>query len=97
MSRRNPASSAACGLAVLASLALLVASVGFGIHQGRAARKLRAALDEARCLSARSTFERGLALCEQGDVDRGMLWMARSLEISSGTTDDALARSSGRT
>ena len=90
LGRRNPALAAAAGLAVLASLALLIASVAFGIHEGRAARDLRAALDEARALSARSTFERGLSLCEQGEVDRGMLWMARSLEISSETTRDSL-------
>ena len=89
-SRRNPGVSAACAFAVLASLALLAACVAFGIHQGRAVRRLRTALDEARELSARSTFERGLLLCEQGDVDRGMLWMARGLDISSGTARNSL-------
>ena len=56
------------------------------------------ALDEARRLSASSTFERGLSLCEQGDVDRGMLWMARGLEISSRSDATApFSVSSGQT
>jgi WD40 repeat protein len=90
--RRNPALSAVGGLAVLAVLALVAASIGFGIEQARSARNLRSALDEAKRLSARATFDRGVALCEQGVVDRGMLWMARSLQLGSTTTDAAFER-----
>src|SRR6266542_3300754 len=42
--------------------------------------------DKQRCevqhLSADLALDRGLALCEQGEVSRGMLWLARSLEIA---------------
>ncbi len=90
--RRSPALAAASGLAVLALLAAAVVSLGFGFHQTRAARKLGAALDGSRRLSARLTLERALTLCEQGDVARGMLWLARSLEMAASTDDDALQR-----
>jgi WD40 repeat protein len=83
--RRNPILATASGLLALSLLAVVVVSAVFGLHEARAARELRAALDESRRLSASLTLERGLTLCEQGSVDRGVLWLARSLEMAAGT------------
>jgi len=38
--------------------------------------------------AAKLALERGTSLCEQGDVGRGMLWMARSLELIPGEEED---------
>jgi WD40 repeat protein len=38
-------------------------------------------------LTCQLTYERGQALCEQGQIDLGMLWLARALELTS--TDSA--------
>ncbi len=90
--RLNPSLMATGSLAALALLTAAALSIGFGIHQARAARDLRAALVEARRLSVSSTLERGQSLCEQGDIDRGLLWMARGLEISQQAEADPLHR-----
>ncbi|MCI0458773.1 MAG: protein kinase [Gemmataceae bacterium] len=42
----------------------------------------RTAHDESQGLSARLTLDKGLALAEQGDVARGLHWMARALEVA---------------
>jgi eukaryotic-like serine/threonine-protein kinase len=39
----------------------------------------KARLEERR-LNFHMAFDRGIALCDQGDVGRGMLWLARALE-----------------
>jgi WD40 repeat protein/tetratricopeptide (TPR) repeat protein/tRNA A-37 threonylcarbamoyl transferase component Bud32 len=39
-------------------------------------------------LSAEMALDKGLTLCEQGDVRVGMLWLARSLEIAGGDAPD---------
>jgi WD40 repeat protein len=41
---------------------------------------------QQRRLSAGLALDRGLALCEQGDAGRGLLWLARALELA---PDDA--------
>ena len=45
-----------------------------------------AAFDQQRRLSAGLALDHGLALCEQGDAGRGLLWLARALEFA---PDDA--------
>ncbi len=90
--RRKPALAIASGLAALAMVSLAVVFVGYGIHQARAARDLRAALDGSRRLSASLTLERGLTLCEKDEVARGTLLLARSLEMAAGTEDAELER-----
>jgi len=39
-------------------------------------------------MSASLALDQGLRLCEQGDIQRGMLWLARSLEIAPPEADD---------
>ncbi len=87
--RRNPALAAATGLAAAALVAVAVVSVSFGVHQYRAATRLNRALKEAEArrrevdrLAAGLTLDRGLALCNRGDVDRGLLWLAHALELA---------------
>jgi serine/threonine protein kinase/WD40 repeat protein len=46
------------------------------------------ALTESREKTARMTYERAQAFCEEGKADLGLLWMARSLELTPpGATD----------
>ena len=79
-------------VAAAALVAVVVVLTSYGFHQARAARELGAALGEARKLSPSLTFERGQALCEQGDINGGVLWLARSLEMAERTDSPALGR-----
>src|SRR5262249_11350183 len=61
--------------------------------------KTRTALDQARSSLRQSrrqeadlTLQRGLSLCEQGETNRGMLWLARALEIAIQAEDADLER-----
>jgi len=52
---------------------------GIAEQKGAEADKQRGRADR---LATTLTMERGLALCEQGNAARGMLWLARSLEMA---------------
>jgi WD40 repeat protein/serine/threonine protein kinase len=87
--RRNPALAALAGLSLAVLVTVVALSVAFGFWQAHAAGELRTALDDAeqnrrnaQRLSAGLALERGIDLCEKGDTGRGMLWLARSLEIA---------------
>ena len=43
---------------------------------------------EAERKMALAAMDRGLSLCEQGDIRRGMLWLARGLELAPDDTSD---------
>jgi eukaryotic-like serine/threonine-protein kinase len=73
--RRRPALALATGTAVAALIATLGLGVAFAVAQGRAAR-------EAQRQSVRMALERGRALCDEGDIRRGLHWLARGLEIA---------------
>jgi WD40 repeat protein len=45
-------------------------------------QKAEKALYEQRLQSAELALEQGLMLCERGDEDRGLLWLARALELA---------------
>jgi WD40 repeat protein/serine/threonine protein kinase len=47
-----------------------------------------AALATSERLTCRLTYERGQALCEQGQIDLGMLWLARALELTPADASD---------
>jgi WD40 repeat protein/serine/threonine protein kinase len=79
--------------AALATAGLLAALLT--AEQARTAERLRREQDETRAarqqgqrLLARLALDRGQALCEQGEVGRGMLWLARALELA--PADDEL-------
>jgi WD40 repeat protein/tRNA A-37 threonylcarbamoyl transferase component Bud32 len=79
--RRNRALAVAIGVAVAALLAATILSILLAVYQTRNVRKLNTQLAE-NCL------ERGLTLCEYGDVNRGLLLLARSLEHAPPDADD---------
>jgi WD40 repeat protein len=104
--RRNPWLAAVGGLAVAALLAMVALAVEFILYQswanertGRALREAEEQRDRAD-LQHRETervwtgvfLEKGQGLCEQGDVARGMLWMARALEGAAEVGDADLER-----
>jgi WD40 repeat protein/serine/threonine protein kinase len=110
--RRNPVLAAVSLLAVLALLTVAGLSIGFGIREAQAARRLEneqkhtkealeVATEQTRLLqianekwrrfermSASLALDQGLRLCEQGDIQRGLLWLARSLEIAPPEAED---------
>ena len=60
-------------------------------HAGRLAEeqgKTLTALAEAQRQAAASILDRALALCEHGEIGRGLLWLARGLELAH-KADDA--------
>ncbi|HVR34853.1 MAG TPA: hypothetical protein VMS21_03270, partial [Methylomirabilota bacterium] len=93
--QRNKAAFAAA-VALLSVLCLGLVGTGLGLlraraetHRARSAENTanmarqeadKARLDERR-LNFQMAFDRGIALCDQGDVGRGMLWLARALEL----------------
>jgi WD40 repeat protein/tRNA A-37 threonylcarbamoyl transferase component Bud32 len=90
--RHNPALAAVSALAVAALVAVLVVSIAFGVYQGRAVTATQNALGEARDqrrqaeeLAVGLAFDRGLALCDRGEVDEGLLWLAHGLELDDQT------------
>ena len=56
--------------------------------EARARQQTEVALDESRATSARMIYDRAQALCEQGRADLGLLWMARSLEMTPASSQD---------
>jgi WD40 repeat protein/serine/threonine protein kinase len=90
---RNKALAVASGLAVLALATGITVSLIFGLASYRSSERLRVALDDSRRLSASLAQDRGQALCEQGDISRGVLWLGRSLELAGLIDAPALRRS----
>jgi tetratricopeptide (TPR) repeat protein len=94
--KRKPALAASGGIAAIALLALIVLSVTFGIYQSKAASNLaEAASDLETALnkslehqrksqeySARIALDRALELCDRGNLNEGILWLGRSLELA---------------
>jgi WD40 repeat protein/serine/threonine protein kinase len=87
--RRQPRqalqAAAAAGL-LLAGLALLTWQWGQAVTARQAALDYARAEQQARRLAerreARLAFDRGTASCEQGEVGRGLLWLAHGLELA---------------
>jgi WD40 repeat protein len=86
--RRNPALAGVSGLAAAAIMAAFALAIGFALTEYRAAEELRreqektlAATQEVKRQAAAIQLERGLSLCEQGHVGRGMLLLAGGLEL----------------
>ncbi len=73
--RRNPMLASTAGLAAAALVALGVLSVLLIVQQARGLR-------ESQRFAAGLALDRGLAECDQGNVGRGMLWLARALETA---------------
>jgi WD40 repeat protein len=93
--RRNPALAKATGLATAFLGLAMGLSIILAIHFFQAAENSRQeqakttdALKISRRLSTTLEIERGLHFCVQGDVSRGMLWLARSLYDAPTDADD---------
>jgi hypothetical protein len=92
--RRNPALAVSGGLSALALLTVIALVTSLAFYQSHAAQALRVkqqetqdALDEAdqrrrqaELLAVQLSMETGLTFCEKGEVGRGLLWLARSLQ-----------------
>jgi WD40 repeat protein len=80
--RRNPAPAALTGALVATALAALL----FIVWEWRVAENARGAADR---MATRLVLDRGIALCERGEIGPGLLWFARGLEQAerSGQTD----------
>jgi WD40 repeat protein/tRNA A-37 threonylcarbamoyl transferase component Bud32 len=91
--RRNPRLASALGLAVAGLAAVVIVSVTFALHAVRKADELRREQTKTReekrkadLLLADLSVDQGLTLCEQGEVGRGLLRLARSLELAPADT-----------
>ncbi|MFO0957095.1 MAG: protein kinase [Isosphaeraceae bacterium] len=101
--RRHPAATALIAMA-LAALAINDAMLRAekdrtDIQRQRAQDNFEKADEQRRRaeeLSANLTIDRGLSFCERGEVNRGLLWLARALEVapSGDDTIQAAARAS---
>jgi WD40 repeat protein/serine/threonine protein kinase len=87
--RRNPALAAASALTLAMLCAVAILSAIFAVREGRHARELDAALTvseeqrkKADYLLAESYLDRGISLCEHGDLSVGLLWLARGLAVA---------------
>jgi WD40 repeat protein len=84
--RRKSSLAAALGLAAAAVLVAVGIAVRFAVYQYHAAARLADLLAEVQAgqrqnerLAANLAYEHGQALCEQGDVGQGLLWLVRGL------------------
>jgi serine/threonine protein kinase len=84
--RRNPALATVTGLAAAALLAVSIISGLFAAAQRRHADDVEAASRQDAVLAA----DRGQGLIDQGQVHRGMLWLARAVQLA--PVGDALQR-----
>jgi WD40 repeat protein len=82
--RRHPAQAAAVALSAVAVVSIVALVVGavFNAQLRAKQEQTEAALAEAAKYRCQLALERGLGLCERGDVARGMLWLSHSLEIA---------------
>jgi WD40 repeat protein len=71
---------AVAGLAAATLVAVSAASVGWAVRERDIANRLGTALHQAQLREAENLLDRGLVLCERGDVGPGLLWLARALE-----------------
>jgi hypothetical protein len=108
--RQNPSLAATGSLAALAGVTVVVLAIGYAFERGQAvvraekqAEELRkkeeqtqAHLRQTQRLSAELALDRGQLLCERGEINLGMLWLARSLELAPADEKDlhAVARAS---
>ena len=76
---RNRALAAWVAAAALLLFAVSVGSVLFAVRETTHANRLGVALEKSNYLLAANLFDRGLTLCEDGEVAHGMLLMARGL------------------
>ena len=97
--RRNP------GVAALSAALMMTAALAFvlvswqwrraeakAVAEALAHTEARRAHREAVRGRAELAMDHGRALCEQGEIGQGMLWLAHSLRLAAEAGDDALQR-----
>ncbi|MGO9923674.1 MAG: protein kinase domain-containing protein [Isosphaeraceae bacterium] len=90
--RHKPAVAALAMLLLSAVAALVINNSLIRVEKDRTEQQRRLAEDNfrnadrerrrAESLSANLTVDRGLALCERGEVNRGLLWLAQALKAA---------------
>jgi serine/threonine protein kinase len=78
--KRRPAVAALSAAVVLVAAAALVLVVWQWQRAEGEAEQAKLGQRRAQEAEARLALQQGQALCEQGDIGRGLLWLARSLE-----------------
>ena len=85
------------GLAAVAIATTIGLSISLAVHQYRAASRLSEVLEEVQSRqrqvdqqTSHLAFQHGQALCEQGDVAQGMLWLVRGSKSASIAHDSDL-------
>jgi WD40 repeat protein len=88
-SRRNPALAAATLLTASALIAVAIVSAAFAVRERKHAQEIAAALHaseenrrNADYRLAESYLDRGITLCERGEVAQGLLWLVNGLETA---------------
>jgi hypothetical protein len=71
---------AVASLAAAILVAISAASVGLAVRERDNVNRLEAAVLLAQAREAENFLDRGLVLCERGDVGPGLLWLARALQ-----------------
>jgi len=94
----KPAVAALSVLIVSAMAALAVNDTMIRVEKDRTEQQRRLAVDNfqkadeqrrlAQRLSANLTIDRGLSLCEHGEVNRGLLWLAHAMEVAPSSDSD---------
>ena len=97
--RRKTSLALALGVAATGIVAAVALSISLAVYHYQAANRLGEALHELRSKrrqvdqqSSHLAYEHGQALCEQGDVAQGMLWLVRGLKSARLALDDDLER-----
>ncbi len=97
--RRKTTLAMALGLAATGIIAAIGLSISLAVYHYQAASRLGEALHELQSKrqqvdqqSSHLAYEHGQALCEQGDVAQGMLWLVRGLKSAQLAQDDDLER-----
>ena len=95
--RRRDSLAVAVGLAAVAIATTIGLSISLAVYQYRAASRLGVLLQEVQSRqrqvdqqASHLALQHGQALCEQGDVAQGLLWLVRGLKSASIADDRGL-------
>ncbi len=97
--RRKTSLAIAMASAALAAATTIALSIFLALYHYQAASRIGAALKEVQAhrlevnqMAAQLAFDHGQAICEQGDIAHGVLWLVRGLKSASLAHDAALER-----
>ncbi len=85
--RRHPVQVILAVLGLVVGVALVVGM--FAVQQANSAKALQREKERTDAVRADLILRKGAALCEAGDAGRGVLWMARGLEVCPDSAPDA--------